>query len=108
MNMCVFVLVQQITEQIIIIVMSKEQMYSVWKVIETHFKMMSWDIPPAVVMMLHVIRAVSPQINSFSELAMASVQGVSSMSPHSYGLVVIFVAGLAIGSLITWRLTKRL
>ncbi|XP_068587666.1 apoptosis regulator BAX-like isoform X1 [Cebidichthys violaceus] len=47
-------------------------------------------------------------INSFSELAVASVESVSSLSSHSYGLVLIFVTGLALGSVITWRLTKRL
>ncbi|XP_075937984.1 apoptosis regulator BAX-like [Anarhichas minor] len=45
-------------------------------------------------------------INSFSELAVASVQSVSSLSSHSY--VLIFVTGLALGSVITWRLTRRL
>ncbi|XP_031727068.1 apoptosis regulator BAX-like [Anarrhichthys ocellatus] len=47
-------------------------------------------------------------INSFSELAVASVQSVSSLSSHSYGPVLIFVTGLALGSVITWRLTRRL
>lgn len=47
-------------------------------------------------------------INSFSDLAMASMRSVSSASAHKYGLVLIFIAGLAVGSFITWRLTKRL
>ncbi|KAM6914607.1 apoptosis regulator BAX-like [Lycodopsis pacificus] len=47
-------------------------------------------------------------INGFSELAVASVQSVSSLSSHSYGLVLIFVTGLALGSVITWNLTRRL
>lgn len=54
------------------------------------------------------IREHGGWINSFSELAVASMQSVSPMSPHTYGLVVIFVAGLALGSFITWRLTRQL
>ncbi|KAM8845146.1 apoptosis regulator BAX-like [Spinachia spinachia] len=54
------------------------------------------------------IREHGGWINSFSELAVASVQSVSSMSPHSYGFVLIFIAGLTLGSVLTWRLTKRL
>ncbi|XP_063326502.1 apoptosis regulator BAX-like [Pelmatolapia mariae] len=46
-------------------------------------------------------------INSFSELAAASIQRVSSMSSHSYGLIIIFLAGMSIGSFITWRLTRQ-
>ncbi|XP_060882531.1 apoptosis regulator BAX-like [Labrus mixtus] len=47
-------------------------------------------------------------INSFSELAVASVQSVSSVSSNTCGLVLIFAAGLAIGSVITWKLTRQL
>ncbi|XP_070780074.1 apoptosis regulator BAX-like [Enoplosus armatus] len=54
------------------------------------------------------IREHGGWINSFSDLAVASVQSVSSLSSHSYGLVLIFVTGLALGSLITWRLTRQL
>ncbi|XP_030581406.1 apoptosis regulator BAX-like isoform X2 [Archocentrus centrarchus] len=45
-------------------------------------------------------------INSFSELAVVSMQSVS-VSSHSYGLIIIFIAGMAIGSLITWRLSRQ-
>lgn len=41
-------------------------------------------------------------INSFSELATASMQTVSG--GQVYGVLLIFVAGLALGSLVTWRL----
>lgn len=41
-------------------------------------------------------------INSFSELATASMQTVSG--GQVYGVLLIFVAGLAVGSLVTWRL----
>ncbi|TDH03450.1 hypothetical protein EPR50_G00164230 [Perca flavescens] len=54
------------------------------------------------------IREHGGWINSFSELAVASMQNVSSMSCRSYSLVLIFVAGLALGSVITLKLTKRL
>lgn len=54
------------------------------------------------------IREHGGWINSFSDLAVASMQSVSSLSSHSYGLILIFVAGLAIGSLVTWRLTRQL
>ncbi|XP_054463270.1 apoptosis regulator BAX-like [Anoplopoma fimbria] len=54
------------------------------------------------------IREHGGWINSFSDLAVASMQSVSSLSSHSYGLALIFVAGLALGSVITWRLTRQL
>lgn len=47
-------------------------------------------------------------LNSFSELAAASMRSVSSLSSQSYGLVLIFITGLALGSIITWRLTRQL
>ncbi|XP_020499863.1 apoptosis regulator BAX [Labrus bergylta] len=46
-------------------------------------------------------------ISSFSELAVASVQSVSSVNSITCGLV-LFAAGLAIGSVITWKLTRQL
>ncbi|XP_070837449.1 apoptosis regulator BAX-like [Chaetodon trifascialis] len=58
--------------------------------------------------LLEWIRDHGGWINSFSELAVASMQSVSSMSSQSYGLALIFIAGLAIGSFITWRLTRQL
>ncbi|XP_022051619.1 apoptosis regulator BAX-like [Acanthochromis polyacanthus] len=47
-------------------------------------------------------------INSFSDLAVASVHQVSSFSSRSYGRFTIFISGLVLGSFITWRLTKSL
>ncbi|XP_033977374.1 apoptosis regulator BAX-like isoform X1 [Trematomus bernacchii] len=46
-------------------------------------------------------------INSFSELAQSSMQRVSTMSTHTYGLVGIgiLIAGLATGRNIPWRLS---
>lgn len=54
------------------------------------------------------MRRFLPQINSFSELATASVNGASSMTSRSYGFILIFIAGMALGSFITWRATRRL
>ncbi|XP_018518330.1 apoptosis regulator BAX-like isoform X3 [Lates calcarifer] len=52
------------------------------------------------------IREHGGWINSFSELAVASMQSMSSMSSRMSGLVIIFIAGLGLGSFITWRLTR--
>ncbi|XP_047463882.1 apoptosis regulator BAX-like [Mugil cephalus] len=46
-------------------------------------------------------------INSFSELAAVSMQRVSSISFHSYSLMVMFITGMALGSFITWRLARQ-
>lgn len=46
-------------------------------------------------------------INSFSELAAASMRTVTFMSCQVYGTVLIFVAGVTLGSLITWRLLQH-
>uniref|UniRef100_A0A3Q3JFK6 Bcl-2 Bcl-2 homology region 1-3 domain-containing protein n=1 Tax=Monopterus albus TaxID=43700 RepID=A0A3Q3JFK6_MONAL len=56
--------------------------------------------------LLSWIREHGGWINSFSELATASMRSMSCMSSHYSGLFVIFVAGLALGSLITWRMTR--
>ncbi|XP_026216763.1 apoptosis regulator BAX-like [Anabas testudineus] len=45
-------------------------------------------------------------ISSFSELAKSSMQSMSCMGSLNYGWVFIFVAGLGLGSFITWRLTR--
>ncbi|XP_071357539.1 apoptosis regulator BAX-like [Trachinotus anak] len=45
-------------------------------------------------------------ISSFSELAMASMQSMSFMSSHRLSLIIIFVAGLGLGSFITWKLIR--
>ncbi|XP_058510490.1 apoptosis regulator BAX-like isoform X2 [Solea solea] len=52
------------------------------------------------------IREHGGWINSFSELAVVSMHSVSSMNSHTGGLFVIFIAGLVLGSFITWRLTR--
>ncbi|XP_075888318.1 apoptosis regulator BAX-like isoform X2 [Nelusetta ayraudi] len=58
--------------------------------------------------LLSWIREHGGWINSFSELAMASVNGASSMTSRSYGFILIFVMGMALGSFITLRATRRL
>ncbi|KAG7504393.1 apoptosis regulator BAX-like isoform X1 [Solea senegalensis] len=52
------------------------------------------------------IREHGGWINSFSELAAVSMHSVSSMNSHTGGLFIIFIAGLVLGSFITWRLTR--
>lgn len=53
------------------------------------------------------IREHGGWINSFSELAVSSMQSVSMMSSHAYiSVAVIFLAGLAFGSIITWKLSR--
>ncbi|XP_022620630.1 apoptosis regulator BAX-like [Seriola dumerili] len=56
--------------------------------------------------LLNWIREHGGWINSFSELAMASMQSISFMSSQRVPLVIIFIAGLALGSFITWKLTR--
>lgn len=46
------------------------------------------------------------QLNSFSELAAASMQRISTMSSHSYSLILVFVAGLCLGSFVAWKMSK--
>ncbi|KAM3597782.1 uncharacterized protein V6R79_009165 [Siganus canaliculatus] len=82
------------------------------KMVEAHLPQSVKDIMSYTVdffkkHLLGWIRDHGGWINSFSELAVASMQSVSSMSSHTYGLVCIFIAGIAIGSIITWRLTRQ-
>ncbi|XP_056143722.1 apoptosis regulator BAX-like [Lampris incognitus] len=45
-------------------------------------------------------------INSFSALACAPMNRVSTMNSHTSGFIIIFIAGVALGSIITWKLAK--
>ncbi|KAK2832797.1 hypothetical protein Q5P01_016686 [Channa striata] len=45
-------------------------------------------------------------INSFSDLAVASVQCMSFMNSQTYRFIFIFIAGLGLGSFITWKMTR--
>ncbi|KAM6967319.1 BCL2 associated X, apoptosis regulator b [Tautogolabrus adspersus] len=83
------------------------------KMVEVHLPQSVWEILKWTVdffknNLLGWIVAHGGWINSFSELAAASVQSVSSVSSSTCGLVLIFAAGLALGSVITWRLTRQL
>ncbi|XP_076607674.1 apoptosis regulator BAX-like [Chaetodon auriga] len=83
------------------------------RMVEAHLpqsvrEILKWTVDFFKKNLLDWIREHGGWINSFSELAVASVQSVSSMSSQSYGLALIFIAGLAIGSFITWRLTRQL
>ncbi|XP_062304741.1 BCL2 associated X, apoptosis regulator b [Osmerus eperlanus] len=46
-------------------------------------------------------------INSFSELARCQMERMSSMTTKSHGFLLIFLVGIAVGSLITWTVEKR-
>ncbi|KAF3845771.1 hypothetical protein F7725_002849 [Dissostichus mawsoni] len=72
-----------------------------WERIAVLFYMVEAHLPESV---MEILRWT---IYSFPELAQSSMQSVSTMSTHNYGLVLIFVAGLAIGSIITWRLSRN-
>ncbi|XP_059204159.1 apoptosis regulator BAX-like [Centropristis striata] len=83
------------------------------KMVEAHLpqsvkEIMKWTVDFFRNNLLGWIREHGGWINSFAELAVGSVQSVSSLSGQRFGLVLIFFAGLALGSVITWRLTKRL
>ncbi|KAK5884288.1 hypothetical protein CesoFtcFv8_018125 [Champsocephalus esox] len=82
------------------------------KMVEAHLpesvmQILRWTVDFFKKHLLAWIRDQGGWIYSFPELAQLSVQSVSMMSAHSYGLVLIFVAGLAIGSIITWRLSRN-
>ncbi|CAJ1075342.1 apoptosis regulator BAX-like isoform X1 [Xyrichtys novacula] len=81
------------------------------KLVEAHLPqsvrdILSWTVEFFRNNLLGWIRDHGGWINSFSDLAVASVQSVSSMSSSNYGLVLIFSAGLLIGSFITWRFSR--
>ncbi|XP_033969635.1 apoptosis regulator BAX-like isoform X2 [Trematomus bernacchii] len=82
------------------------------KMVEAHLpesvnKILRWTVDFFKNNLLAWIRDQGGWIYSFPELAQSSMQSVSTMSAHSYGLVLIFVAGLAVGSIITWRLSRN-
>ncbi|XP_032363116.1 apoptosis regulator BAX isoform X1 [Etheostoma spectabile] len=82
------------------------------KMVEAHLpqsvrEILRWTVDFFRNNLLDWIREHGGWINSFSELAVASMQNVSSLSYRNYSLALIFVTGLALGSIITWKLTKR-
>ncbi|XP_035511337.1 apoptosis regulator BAX-like isoform X1 [Morone saxatilis] len=66
-----------------------------------------WTMEFFRINLLGWIREHGGWINSFSDLATVSMQSVSSMSSQSSALALIFISGLAIGSFISWRLTRQ-
>uniref|UniRef100_A0A3Q0SNX2 Bcl-2 Bcl-2 homology region 1-3 domain-containing protein n=1 Tax=Amphilophus citrinellus TaxID=61819 RepID=A0A3Q0SNX2_AMPCI len=81
------------------------------KMVEAHLpqsvrEVLSWTVSFFRNNLLSWVQEHGGWINSFSELAVVSMQSVS-VSSHSYGLIIIFIAGMAIGSLITWRLSRQ-
>ncbi|KAM9528919.1 apoptosis regulator BAX-like [Salvelinus alpinus] len=46
-------------------------------------------------------------MNSFAELARVQVERISSMSARSSGLILVFLGGVIMGSVITWKLVRR-
>ncbi|KAF7648223.1 hypothetical protein LDENG_00160220 [Lucifuga dentata] len=46
-------------------------------------------------------------INSFSELAQTSVRQVSSLNAHVSSIIIIFIAGVALGSLLSFKLARN-
>uniref|UniRef100_A0A8C6UNS3 Bcl-2 Bcl-2 homology region 1-3 domain-containing protein n=1 Tax=Neogobius melanostomus TaxID=47308 RepID=A0A8C6UNS3_9GOBI len=65
-------------------------------------EIVQWTVDFFRLNLLGWIRDHGGWINSFSELATASMHTVSG--GQVYGVLLIFVAGLALGSLVTWRL----
>ncbi|XP_029583020.1 BCL2 associated X, apoptosis regulator b [Salmo trutta] len=46
-------------------------------------------------------------MNSFAELARVQVEKMSSMNTWSSGFILVFLGGVILGSVITWRLARR-
>lgn len=83
------------------------------RMVESHLPqsvrdILRWTVDFFRANLLSWIREHGGWINSFSELATASVDGASSMTSSSYGFILIFIMGMALGSFITWRATRRL
>ncbi|KAK7938348.1 hypothetical protein WMY93_001674 [Mugilogobius chulae] len=80
------------------------------KLVEAHLpqsvrEIMQWTVDFFRNNLLSWIREHGGWISSFSELAAASMRTVSGV--QLYGVLLIFVAGLALGSLITLKLLPR-
>ncbi|XP_035038316.2 apoptosis regulator BAX-like [Hippoglossus stenolepis] len=81
------------------------------KMVEAHLpqsvvEILKWTVDYFKKYLLGWIRGRGGWICSFSELAVASVQTASSMSSHRGGLIITFFTGIALGSFISWRLTR--
>ncbi|XP_076015535.1 apoptosis regulator BAX-like [Genypterus blacodes] len=71
-------------------------------------EILRWTVDFFKTNLLKWIREHGGWINSFSEFAQLSVQRVSSLNSHVCSFALIFITGLALGSFITWRLTRNL
>ncbi|XP_034455788.1 apoptosis regulator BAX-like [Hippoglossus hippoglossus] len=81
------------------------------RMVEAHLpqsvvEILKWTVDYFKKYLLGWIRGRGGWICSFSELAVASVQTVSSMSSHRGGLIITFFTGITLGSFISWRLTS--
>ncbi|XP_067334191.1 apoptosis regulator BAX-like isoform X2 [Channa argus] len=81
------------------------------KMVEIHLPqsvrdIISWTVEFLKNNLLVWIQEHGGWINSFPDLAVASIQRMSLMSSPSYNLIFFFIAGLGLGSFITWRLTR--
>ncbi|XP_077414069.1 apoptosis regulator BAX-like [Vanacampus margaritifer] len=81
------------------------------KMVEAHLpqsvkEILSWTVDFFRNNLLSWIREHGGWINSFSELATSSMRTVG-LNSQLYILVIIFCGGLAIGSFITWKLTRH-
>ncbi|XP_077391847.1 apoptosis regulator BAX-like isoform X2 [Festucalex cinctus] len=81
------------------------------KMVEAHLpqsvkEILMWTVDFFRNNLLSWIREHGGWINSFSELATSSMRTVG-LNSQLYSLVVIFCGGLAIGSFITWKVTRH-
>ncbi|XP_029364256.1 apoptosis regulator BAX-like isoform X2 [Echeneis naucrates] len=81
------------------------------KFVEAHLpqsvrEILMWTVDFFKRNLLGWIREHGGWINSFSELAIASAPSMSLRNSQRLLLVIFFTAGLALGSFITWKMTK--
>ncbi|XP_064845128.1 apoptosis regulator BAX-like isoform X2 [Oncorhynchus masou masou] len=57
--------------------------------------------------LLHWIQKHGGWMNSFAALARVQVERISSISARSSGLILVFLGGVIMGSVITWKLARR-
>lgn len=82
-----------------------------FKMVEAHLPQSVMDLLRCILdyfrkTLLTWIRDHGGWIKGFSELARVPMRSVSSLSSHTYCLIIIFVAGMGVGSIITWKLAR--
>lgn len=82
------------------------------KMVEIHLSplvldILNWTVDYFRCKLLVWVQQHGGWINSFSELARYQMDKVSSMGTKNTGFLLIFVVGIAVGSLITWTVAKR-